>query len=72
MRTDFERELQKKKLILAMLFFAFALLLSWVSVSIAVWLFCWMFNIPFLLVYSFRAWIIYVVWAVFFKRKKEK
>lgn len=71
MRTDFERELQKK-LILAMLFFAFALLLSWVSVSIAVWLFCWMFNIPFLFVYSFRAWILYVVWAVFFKRKKEK
>lgn len=71
MRSDSEKDLNNQSLLEIFTIFVLSLFVNWLCVSFGAWLFCWVFGIPYLMIYGFKAWVLYMVWAILFKRKKD-
>lgn len=72
MGYDTDKDVEKQNILTLILSIVLVLLVNWLFISFCVWLFCWAFSIPYLMSYGFRVWIIYMVWAIFFRQKGDK
>lgn len=70
MGSDFEKDSKDQGLLEIFTIFALSLFISWLFVSFNTWLFCWVFGIRYLMVYGFKAWILYMLWVIIFKQRK--
>lgn len=70
MGSDFEKDSKDQSLLEIFTIFALSLFISWLCVSFGAWLFCWVFGIPYLMIYGFKAWILYMLWVIIFKQRK--